>query len=173
MRTLHKTLIGSAVAASIVIGGAVPYLKQDEGYSEMPYFDIAHVLTDCWGRTGPKVRPGVKTSQADCTADMVVDVQKHYYEPLKAGIPGFETLPKDTQISVVRISYNVGVAGVVVGTIGRQFRAGNFKQACEAFMLWDKARVNGILRSVKGLTSRREREMAQCLSGLSQAGILK
>jgi lysozyme len=171
MRKVHKSIIGVAVAASLVVGGSIPYLQQDEGYRSLPYKDIAGVWTDCFGRTGPKVRPGVATSKADCTVDMIHDVRVNYYDPLVSGINGFENLPKDTQIATLRIAYNVGVNGVIGGSIGGNFRRGDYRKACESYMLWDKARVKGTLRVVDGLKKRRAREMAQCLSGLAQGGL--
>ena len=48
-------------------------------------------------------------------------------------------------------------------TARKRIDAGQIRAACDAFLSWDKARVNGVLRPVKGLTARRQRERTACL----------
>jgi lysozyme len=161
----RKAVIGTSVAAALVVAGAVAGLKPSEGYREFPYKDIAGVWTDCFGETQGVV-PGVARGKAKCEALLVKRVHDDYYMPLATTIPGFTYLPAPTQMATVELAYNVGPGRVASGSVGQLLGRGHIKEGCEAFMLYNKARVNGTLREVKGLTDRRARERAKCLEGV-------
>lgn len=67
--------------------------------------------------------------------------------------------------AMVSLAYNVGLAGFERSTVLRQHNAGNREAAARAFGLWDKARINGVLTTLPGLTARRAREAAMYLQG--------
>ena len=68
--------------------------------------------------------------------------------------------------AAVSLAYNIGIAGFCGSTARKKFDAGDVIGGCNAFLSWNKARVGGVLRPVKGLTARRERERALCLKGV-------
>lgn len=71
----------------------------------------------------------------------------------------------DNQFSaLVCFVYNVGEANFKSSTLVKQLNAGDFLGAAEQFMRWDKARVNGNLVSLRGLTNRRNAERQLFLS---------
>lgn len=87
------------------------------------------------------------------------------------------TLLRGTPVSgnelaaMVSLAYNIGVGiegdGIddfADSTVLRRFRAGRKQEAADAFLLWNKMRVNGVLTAVRGLTNRRERERALFLT---------
>ena len=49
---------------------------------------------------------------------------------------------------------------LVASTLLRKVNAGDFAGAAEQFLVWDKARVNGVLQPLAGLTRRRRAERA-------------
>lgn len=66
--------------------------------------------------------------------------------------------------ALVCFVYNVGEANFASSTLLKNLNAGQFGAAAEQFMRWDKARVNGSLVSLKGLTNRRNAERQLFLS---------
>ena len=63
------------------------------------------------------------------------------------------------------LAYNIGVTNFCGSTPRARFEAGRIAGACDAFLAWNKARVQGVLRPVRGLTLRRKREREVCLTG--------
>lgn len=62
--------------------------------------------------------------------------------------------------------FNIGHANFVKSSVLRHHVNGRFAHAADAFRLFNKARVNGKLVVLRGLTSRREDERALYLMGL-------
>ena len=76
-------------------------------------------------------------------------------------------LPTQAQFDAMcSLTYNVGVAAFTNSTVLRAHNRGDFMAAGRAFALFDKARVNGKLQVMKGLTRRRAEESAIYLSSL-------
>jgi len=71
--------------------------------------------------------------------------------------------------AMVSLAYNIGHAGFARSSVLRAHNEGNTLAAARAFSLWNKARVGGVLREVKGLTARRARESALYLSPAPEA----
>ena len=70
--------------------------------------------------------------------------------------------------AMVSLAYNIGLAGFAKSTVLKRHNEGDRQSAARAFALWNKARINGVLQVVDGLTSRRAREAALYLSDDSQ-----
>ncbi|PJE29977.1 hypothetical protein CVM39_08810 [Pseudooceanicola antarcticus] len=59
-------------------------------------------------------------------------------------------------------------AGAFCGSsMSRRALAGDLAGACDALLMWNKARMKGRLQPVRGLTRRREAERDLCLQGLA------
>lgn len=153
----------AAIAAALAI--AVPALKTDEGKKNVGYLDIAKIPTECYGHTGPDVRVGRWRSDAECEALLAVDAREHMEGALRC-TPEIADKPA-VLAAVTRLTFNIGVAGYCGSTIARRFKAGDLRGGCDAFLLWDKARVNGRVQQVRGLTNRRQSERAMCLQGVA------
>jgi lysozyme len=69
---------------------------------------------------------------------------------------------------MVSLAYNVGVAAFARSTVLKAHNSGDFEAASRAFGLWNKARVNGALTELKGLTRRRAAESSLYLRDESQ-----
>lgn len=66
--------------------------------------------------------------------------------------------------ALVSLAYNIGVDALRKSTALRLHNAGQHEAAARAICLWDKARVNGVLTTLPGLTARRAREQALYLT---------
>jgi lysozyme len=60
--------------------------------------------------------------------------------------------------AMVSLCFNIGSGNFRTSSVLRMHRAGDPAAAADAFLLWDKAHVNGELKEVDGLKRRRERE---------------
>lgn len=143
-----------------------------EGLSTVPYRDVVGVLTVCYGET-EGVKPGQRYTKAECDAKLMARVGPDYYEPLRRCIAGFDRAPVSLQASATSAAYNVGVRTICKSTAARRISAGQYEGACRALAAFDKARVNGRLVPLPGLTNRRTDgddqrmgEMELCLEGL-------
>lgn len=129
------------------------------------YLDIAGVPTACDGIT-KGVKMGQTYTPGQCTKLLEQELYIHAAGVMKCS-SGLRQPGRDFQrAAAVSLAYNIGVAGFCRSTARKRFDAGDWKGGCNAFLSWNKARVNGKLRPVKGLTARRERERALCLRGL-------
>lgn len=59
--------------------------------------------------------------------------------------------------------FNVGAANFGASTLLRKLNAGDYAGAADQFLVWDKARVQGVLQPLAGLTRRRKAERAMFL----------
>lgn len=145
-------LIGTGAAAALVaLVGAW------EGKSNDPYRDIVGVWTVCYGETQEPMR---RYSDKECS-DMLATRLADYAGPVLQRNP--ELAGHDNQvIAASSLAYNIGAANYAKSTVARRFSARDWKGACDAFLMWNRA--GG--RVVNGLDNRRRAERAVCLRGL-------
>jgi len=60
--------------------------------------------------------------------------------------------------AMVSLCFNIGGGAFHSSTVLRQHKAGNHAAAADAFLMWNKATINGQLQPVAGLTNRRTAE---------------
>ncbi len=65
--------------------------------------------------------------------------------------------------ALVAFVFNVGAANFGASTLKKRLDAGDLAGAADQFLAWDKARVNGVLQPLAGLTRRRRAERAMFL----------
>ena len=65
--------------------------------------------------------------------------------------------------ALVAFVFNVGSANFAASTLLRRLNAGDSAGAADQFLAWDKARVDGVLKALAGLTRRRKAERAMFL----------
>ncbi len=146
-------------------------IKEWEGLVMTAEQDIAGVLTIGWGHTGSDVYPGLTITQD--RAQQLLDNDLVEFEDF-VGLHATK-VPTDNQFSaMVSLAFNIGNGGIspktglangfLGSTVLRQHNLGNFQAAADAFMLWDKAHVDGQLVTVAGLHNRREAESALYLT---------
>lgn len=129
------------------------------------YLDIAGIPTACDGIT-KGVKMGQVYTEAQCAMMLERELVIHAQGVMNC-TPGLKPERRAPQrAAAVSLAYNIGVGGYCKSTAARRFNAGDIRGGCEAFVAWNKARVGRVLRPVQGLTNRRARERAMCLTGL-------
>ncbi|QFP93030.1 putative endolysin [Escherichia virus ECH1] len=157
----QKLLISAATATAIYI--AAPLIELVEGVENKPYMDIAGIPTVCSGVTGPDVVWGKTYSNRECRNLLEKHIQIHARHVQNAVT--YPIAPQ-TRAALISFSYNVGGNAMRNSTAVRLINQGKVEQGCNALGMWNKARVNGKLKVVKGLVNRRNEEIKLCLSGL-------
>jgi len=144
-------LVGGAALGLIAVVGMF------EGKSNDPYEDIVGVTTVCFGETRVEMR---RYTDAECD-DMLAEGLSDFAGGVLKRNP--ELKGRDPQLlAATSLAYNIGVGAYNRSTVAKRFSAGNWKGACDAFLMWTKA--GG--REIKGLRLRREKEREICLRGL-------
>ena len=139
---------------------AVAEIARSEGCKLKAYRCPAGVLTIAWGRT-----KGVKAGDT-CTQEQA---DQWLMEDLAEFADGVKRMlardASSTELgALVSLAYNIGLSGFKGPTVLRKHNEGDRQSAARAFALWNKARVNGVLQVLPGLTARRAREAALYLS---------
>lgn len=105
-----------------------------------------------YGHTGPEVHPGMNITQGEALAYLKEDMAKAAagVEDALAGCP-----TSDIQLSAMTsFTYNVGIGNFRSSSVFHYHRAGNYQNAADSFLLWNKS--GG--RVMAGLVRRRHQE---------------
>lgn len=131
----------------------------DEDERLTAYFDIAGVATISVG-----VTDGVTDNDVIRKRTITKEESQAMFAmalaPRESAVERLCTLkPTQNQFdALVSLVYNIGEGAFAKSSVLKFHNAGNFQAAAVAFGLWNKARVDGVLQPVKGLTNRRSRE---------------
>lgn len=139
---------------------AVALIAEREGCRLRAYKCPAGVWTLGYGETDG-IAPGMKWTQAqadqrfcDSLTQRTQQVQAlltTYAEPNQLG-------------AMVSLAYNIGIGAFAKSSVLRAHNSGDFAAAARAFAMFNKARINGVLTALAGLTSRRAAEAALYLT---------
>lgn len=130
-------------------------IKSFEGCELTSYRCPAGVWTLGYGSTGPDIKAGMTWTLAQAEDRLRADLRK-FERAVEALVDGKAT---PNQFSaLVCFAYNVGVGALTKSTLLKRHKAGDHAGAAAQFMAWNKARVNGQLVPLKGLTRRRQAE---------------
>ncbi len=82
--------------------------------------------------------------------------------PRAASVASLVRVPLDEAqfAALIALVFNIGAANLEASTLLRKLNAGDVAGAADQFLAWDKARVNGVLQALAGLTRRRRAERA-------------
>ena len=145
-----------SLAAAIATAIAIPA----EGLRQVAYYDPPGILTVCYGTTGKDVIKGKRYSLDECRnlleRDMLAAI-----ETVERCHPG---LPDNVLAAFGDAVYNLGPTVACNSTASKYLDSGHINAACAQLSRWDKARVAGVMVALPGLTKRREKERALCLS---------
>ena len=132
-------------------------IKQFEGLRLDAYQDVAGIWTIGYGHTRG-VFPGMTMTEAAADQALADDLQGA--EAVVDDATG-DVATGDNQFSaMVALCFNIGSANFRASTVLRQHCAGDFPDAADAFLMWNKTHVGGVLQEVAGLTNRRTAERA-------------
>lgn len=152
-----RPAITAVVAASMAI--SVPFIGEKEGLRTDPYKDIAGIPTVCYGETRVPMR---RYTPEECKA-MLSKAVEEFATPVLKLTPSLLNKPY-ALAAATSLAYNIGLPSYKNSTARKRFNAGNFAGGCSAIKLWDKAKVNGKLQTVKGLVKRRNDEYKICIN---------
>jgi len=155
-----KKQVGVAAAVAAALSLATPFIAGWEGKRNVAYLDVARIPTICYGSIRG-VKMGDRKTDAECTALLSDEIREHMDGVLRC-TPRLATRPQELA-AATSLTFNIGAAGYCRSTVARRFNAGDYAGGCNAFLMWDKARVGGKLQTVTGLTNRRKAERKQCL----------
>ena len=150
-RTMGRTKIAMLSASAVALVG----LAVHEGYRENAYLDIVGVPTIGYGTT-EGVRLGDRTDPIKALERALSDMQK-FEGAIKQCVK--VPLHQNEYDAYLSLSYNIGSKAFCGSTLVRKLNAGEYKNACDEILRWDRA--GG--KVVRGLTIRREKEHKQCL----------
>jgi lysozyme len=139
---------------------AVRLIAESESCKLRAYRCPAGVWTIAWGRTAG-VKPGDTCTQDEADRWFLEDINE-----FTAGVRAALTRPATLNElgALVSLSYNIGLGGLRRSTVLRKHNEGDMQGASDAFRLWNKARVGGVLTVLPGLVTRRAREAALYLT---------
>lgn len=136
-------------------------IQQSESCKLKAYKCPAGKWTIGWGQTGKDIVEGTvwTQEQADAARDATVAGRE------KAVSKALTRPATQAQFdAMISLTYNIGIYAFQTSTVLRQHNAGNIKAAADAFLMWNKITVNGVLTYSEGLNNRRQREKALYLS---------
>lgn len=133
----------------------IDLIKSFEGLRLESYPDVAGIWTIGYGHI------------LDVIEGMVIDVEQalgFLKQDLKSteayitrALGSSKTTPNQFS-AMVSLAYNIGIGNFGKSTVLREHKAGNHQSAARAFMLWDKATIDGQPQVVAGLARRRGAE---------------
>lgn len=149
-----------------IAAAAVALAAPLEGTRFTAYYDPPGILTVCMGHTGPDIDKNKTYTMAECTALMDDDMLKavNIVEKCQPG------LPVGVAVAFSSAVYNMGstiACSTTNSTAARMLKAKDYAGACNQLPRWDKAKVAGVMITLRGLTKRRSLERDVCLRGLN------
>lgn len=130
--------------------------KLIENFEELrtkAYQDARGVWTIGYGHTAG-VQEGMEITAAEADALLSEDLRIFSGEVDRS--VGYATQHQFD--AMVSLAFNIGLDGFLGSTALRCHRAAQYQQAAIAFTLWNKAKIDGILQPLLGLTRRRLKE---------------
>ncbi len=138
----------------------MPIIKLFEGFRASPYLDSGGIPTIGYGTIlypdGSKVTmgdPAITDAEATSYLSFQMSQKSAQIAPL---------LQKPASLhqaaAMLSLTYNIGSGAFQGSTVLRLFNAGDIPGSADAFLMWDKATVDGKLVVVQGLLNRREQE---------------
>lgn len=147
-------------------------IARHEGLIPAPYLDVANVWTFGIGHAetaGTPPRPSQMPRGMPADIDAAI---RQAFALFRARIGSYEVavnqavtrpLQAHEYDALVSLCFNIGAGAFQRSSVVRHISTGDMTRAADAFLAWNKARVDGQLRVVPGLTARRREERAMFL----------
>ncbi|MHC5174331.1 lysozyme [Serratia rhizosphaerae] len=153
---LKQKLVAAAGGGAMAIAAVL--IADLEGVRYEPYYDVAGVLTVCYGHTGADIVLGKKYTEAECKTMLDKDLV-----PFTRSVERSIKVPASEyqRAALISFSYNVGTHAFENSSLLRKLNAGDYSGACDGLRQWIYA--GG--KQWRGLMNRREIEHAVCTWG--------
>jgi lysozyme len=145
----------------IINQAGLDLIKSFESCDLNAYQDVRGIWTIGWGHIAGVTR-GMVFTQAQADDALLTDLRGA--EASAERDVGTAATTDDQFGAMVSLCFNIGAGAFAGSTVLRQHRAGAFQAAADAFLMWNKATIDGILKEVAGLTRRRNAERALYLT---------
>jgi len=130
-------------------------IASSEGLRLNAYQDVAGIWTIGYGHIGG-VEPRMTITEDQARAFLREDLGQAEAAVDRATS---SVATDDNQFAaMVSLCFNIGWGNFRTSSVLRLHLGGDPASAAKAFLLWDKAHVNGVLQVVQGLLNRRQRE---------------
>jgi lysozyme len=136
-------------------------IKKWEGFKTNAYLDPVGIPTIGYGTirypNGQKVQMGEVVSEAEAEAFM-----RLVCDELAAIVSKnvTVTLNQNQFDALVSLCYNIGPGAFQNSTLLKKLNAGNYSEAADQFLVWNKVTIDGVKQVLDGLTNRRKDEKA-------------
>lgn len=130
-------------------------IKEHEGLRLVAYLDSVGVWTVGYGDTGPDVVQSLiitKEQAENRLSKRLVEFEGYVNSAVKV------KLTQNQFDALVSLVYNIGPTNFNASTLLRKLNAGDYAGAADQFLVWNKGRVDGVLKVINGLTNRRKKE---------------
>lgn len=143
----------------------VALIVEFEGYRGEAYLCPAGVWTIGYGST-----KGVKRGDRITMYDAKERLKRELLEYEQGVLSALTVEPNNNEFSAcVVLAYNIGIAGFRTSSVVKAHNRGDKEAAARAFGLWNKITVNGVKKTLPGLTRRRMAESALYLTPVEEA----
>jgi lysozyme len=133
----------------------IDIIKKWEGLRLESYLCPADVWTIGYGHTGKSINKGLKITEVEAEALLKLDLLK--FETYLSNLP--IKINQNQFDALISLVFNIGQGNFGKSTLLKKIMVNSNDPAIEQqFYRWNKAKVNGILTSLPGLTSRRTEE---------------
>jgi lysozyme len=145
--------VASSGRATNISQAGLEFIASHEGYSSAIYEDVAGLKTIGYGHL---IKSGENYSKGITKAQALVLLQEDAQHAVNA-VNKYTTisLAQNQFDALTSFTFNVGAGAFRNSTLLRMVNSENLDSIPDAFIMWNKARVNGILTPVSGLTNRR------------------
>lgn len=155
----------ASITLVAALGIVTPFIYRHEGEKLAAYKDPVGIWTICQGET-ENVTPGMRLTKQECD-----DLTRKRLKQFMAQVSGMIKAHVTPEILAAHTSfaYNIGVGGYSRSQALKKTNAGDLRGGCLAMLNWYTAggRDCRIKESnCYGLITRRNQEVALCLSGL-------
>lgn len=169
MKSLKQKLITAFIAAGLSAPAAfVAYdlTLPSEGYEPIPYIDPVGLKTYCVGHLALK-NEKIKKEYTDeeCMAIFAADWKKHLNQ--LDSVVRVEYKSEWQRQALNDFTFNNGIGNVKSSTLLALLNQGQHVQACQQLTRWVKGRVKGVMVTLRGLVTRRDKTIPYCLGELS------
>lgn len=133
------------------------FIRKEEGERLTAYQDIAGIWTIGVGCTGPDIVEGL-TITADQADQMFAARLAKEFEPGVNSLLGDAATTQSQFDAMVSLAFNIGVGAFSHSSVLREHMAGDYNNAANSFLMWDKVHEDGKLVVSRELHERRLEE---------------
>ncbi|MDE2630764.1 MAG: lysozyme [Alphaproteobacteria bacterium] len=145
-----------------VFPACMPLIKKFEGFRGTPYKDSAGIPTIGYGTILYPDGTHVTMTDKPVTEDQASSFLAYQMSLKSKAIAPMLQKPASLHqaAAMLCLTYNIGTAAFQSSSVLRKFNAGDLAGAADAFLMWDKATVDGQHVVIAGLHNRRVAERA-------------